>query len=73
MTKTSMTYAAKSFAADILELERRGDYTGVRAQAVQNFIETVFSWGSAGTKLYRLPSGRKVKDIRRAITEWANS
>lgn len=73
MSKTSTTTAAKTYAADILELERRGDYSGLRGQAIQSFTEAVFSWGSGGTQLYRLPNGRKVKDIRRAITEWANS
>lgn len=72
MSKTTTT-AAKTFAADILELERRGDYGGLHGQAVRNFTEETFSWGAGESKVYRLPNGRKVKDIRRAITEWANS
>lgn len=62
---------AKQFAANIVECERRDDFGGLHTQAVRDFTEAVFAWGAGGTKLYRLPSGRKVKDFGRAVREWA--
>jgi hypothetical protein len=69
---TTTNRLAKPFAANILECELRNDFGGLHGQAMRDFTEATFVWGPV-SKLYTLPNGRKVKDIRRAIKEWANS
>lgn len=67
-------------AADVLELERRNDFSAKHEQAMQAFVETVFFWhpteGGAGEpshrKAYRLPDGTHTGSVRAALDQWGN-
>jgi hypothetical protein len=71
--KTTKASLATQFARNIVELERRGDFGGLHAQAMADFTAEVFVWGRAFGSLYKLPNGRKVKDRSLAVAEWATA
>jgi hypothetical protein len=67
---------AKIFAKNIIELERRGDFGGLRDQAASDFElqAAAFKWtGNDYKRGFRMPSGRIAFSEGRAIYAWARA
>ena len=67
-----ITQVLTDIARQIADLERRGDYSALRTQTINNWMD----WGGyvgerRGRKAYRLPSGKTCADRDQAIREWA--
>ena len=68
-------HAATIHARRVLELERRGDYDGKHAQAIESFsiYTMVWKWDRktrTHKKLWDTPQRRPV-DLRKALEAWA--